>query len=170
MTKDEIKALYTMRDVLQRYGLPQPSRAGFIRCPFHDEKTASMRIYEKDFHCFGCGAHGDVFTFVQEMEGLTFKEAFAELGGDYEDRSFSARLRIYQAQKRREAERKAAERLAQAKERTSLLMSTYRDWLDQLEPLSDAWADTYKALQYQEYIWELLDDQRSCHEVAKELI
>ncbi len=170
MTKDEIKALYTMRDMLQRYGLPQPSRAGFIRCPFHEEKTASMKIYDRDYHCFGCGEHGDIFTFVQRMDGLTFKEAFSELGGDYGDDRFSARLRIYQAQKKRGAERKAAQRLAWAKERTALLMSTYREWLGQLEPLSDAWADTYRALQYQEYLWELLDDPRECREVAKDLI
>lgn len=170
MTKDEIKALYTMRDILQRYGLPQPDRGGFIRCPFHKEKTASMKIYERDFHCFGCGIHGDVFTFVQEMDGLTFKEAFSELGGDYGDSSFSARLKVYQAQKKREREQEAAERLTQAKGRTALLMSIYRQWLAQLEPLSDAWVDTYKALQYQGYLWELLDDPRECHEVAKGLI
>ena len=93
MTKEEIKDLYSMKDILERYGLPQPNRAGFICCPFHKEKTASMKIYKKDFHCFGCGANGDIFTFVMLMDGLTFKEAFKELGGETGN-SFSTRLKM----------------------------------------------------------------------------
>ncbi len=157
MTKEEIKSLYSMRDILERYKIPQPNRAGFICCPFHKEKTASMKIFAKDFHCFGCGAHGDIFTFVMLMDRLSFKEAFAELGGDYEN-SFSARLRIYQEQKKREMQRKASERLKHKKELNYLLMDVYRKWLGRLEPFSDAWVDTYIALQHQEYLWEVLND------------
>ena len=82
MTSDEIKKLYSMRDILARYGM-HPNRAGFIRCPFHKEKTASMKIYPDTYYCFGCGAHGDIFSFVSAMDGLSFREAFLELGGTY---------------------------------------------------------------------------------------
>lgn len=167
MTKEEIKDLYSMRDILERYGLPQPNRAGFICCPFHKEKTASMKIYPKDFFCFGCGAVGDIFTFVMLMDGLTFKEAFKELGGD-SDNSFSTRLKIYQAQKKREMKRKEEENLRKKRELTGILMDIYREWLSRLEPLSDAWCDTYKALQYQEYMWELLCDPDECYRVIKQ--
>jgi DNA primase len=46
-------------------------------CPFHKEKTPSFMVHpEKQiWHCFGCGKGGDVFTFIQEMEGLEFPEA-----------------------------------------------------------------------------------------------
>ena len=46
-------------------------------CPFHAEKTPSFSVSEERgfFHCFGCGEHGDVFTFVIKTEGLTFPEA-----------------------------------------------------------------------------------------------
>ena len=46
-------------------------------CPFHNEKTPSFTVSDdKNFyHCFGCGAHGDVFTFLVEKEGLSFPEA-----------------------------------------------------------------------------------------------
>ena len=46
-------------------------------CPFHDERTPSFGIdpVQKVYHCFGCQASGDVFTFVQETEGVDFKEA-----------------------------------------------------------------------------------------------
>ena len=168
MTKEEIKDLYSMKDILERYELPQPNRAGFICCPFHKEKTASMKIYPKDFHCFGCSANGDIFTFVMLMDGLTFKEAFKELGGD-SDNSFSTRLKIYQAQKKREMKRKTEENLMRKRELNYLLMRVYRKWLDRLEPLSDAWANTYNALQYQEYLWEVLNDPNECYEVIKQL-
>lgn len=166
MTKEEIRELYSMKDILERYGFPQPNRAGFICCPFHKEKTASMKIYPKDFHCFGCGANGDIFTFVMLMDGLTFKEAFKELGGET-DNSFSTRLKIYQAQKKREMQQKTEEKLKQKRELNYLLMDVYRKWLDRLEPLSDAWCDTYNTLQYQEYLWEVLNDPNECYEVIR---
>ena len=67
MNSEEIKKTYSMRDILGRYGM-QPNRAGFICCPFHKEKTASMKIYQDSYYCFGCGAHGDIFDFVSQME------------------------------------------------------------------------------------------------------
>lgn len=50
-------------------------------CPFHQEKTASFTVSDEKgfYHCFGCGAHGDVFRFVQETESLSFPEAVARL-------------------------------------------------------------------------------------------
>src|SRR5215217_4496808 len=56
-------------------------RAGARRlqglCPFHDERTPSFGIdpVEKLYHCFGCGAGGDVFSFAMETEGLDFGAA-----------------------------------------------------------------------------------------------
>ncbi|MEO6965275.1 MAG: DNA primase, partial [Acidobacteriaceae bacterium] len=46
-------------------------------CPFHKEKTPSFNVQaaQQFFHCFGCGQSGDVFTFVQKMENLSFPEA-----------------------------------------------------------------------------------------------
>ncbi|MCC5895858.1 MAG: DNA primase [Alkalibacterium sp.] len=57
----------------------------FASCPFHDDKTPSFSVSEKKqiYHCFSCGRGGNVFSFLQEMEGLTFVEAVgktAELG------------------------------------------------------------------------------------------
>src|SRR5438477_8175290 len=46
-------------------------------CPFHQEKTPSFSVHatRQFFHCFGCGASGDVFSFVQKIENITFPEA-----------------------------------------------------------------------------------------------
>ncbi|MBK7586384.1 MAG: toprim domain-containing protein [Myxococcales bacterium] len=50
-------------------------------CPFHKEKTASFHVNEERgfYHCFGCGAHGDAFRFLMELEGLSFVEAIRRL-------------------------------------------------------------------------------------------
>lgn len=50
-------------------------------CPFHAEKTLSFFVTgEKQFyHCFGCGAHGDVFKFLMEYKGSTYPEAIREV-------------------------------------------------------------------------------------------
>jgi DNA primase len=85
-------------------------------CPFHDERTPSFGIdpVEKLYHCFGCGAGGDVFKFAMETEGLDFAgalEALAERAGIELER---------EAEDPREAERRSRrERLLALLERTA---------------------------------------------------
>ena len=73
MTKEEIKQSVKMSEILSRYGL-RPNRAGFICCPFHKEKSASCKIYDDSFYCFGCGVGGDVVTFTGLIENLDYIE------------------------------------------------------------------------------------------------
>src|SRR3954447_25571944 len=64
-------------------------RAGVRRyvglCPFHEERSPSFGIdpVEKLYHCFGCGAGGDVFKWVMELEGVPFGEALELLADRY---------------------------------------------------------------------------------------
>jgi CHC2 zinc finger/Toprim-like len=60
-------------------------------CPFHQERTPSFTLYPEteSFHCFGCGAHGDVLNFLQRVEHLSFRQALdtlERLRSDDEDR------------------------------------------------------------------------------------
>lgn len=64
--------------LLERYlPLRQSGRNMLALCPFHEEKTPSFTVYpdSQHFKCYGCGKAGDVFTFVMEREGLSFREA-----------------------------------------------------------------------------------------------
>jgi CHC2 zinc finger/Toprim-like len=51
------------------------------RCPFHNDRKPSFTIYpdQGTFHCFGCGAHGDALTFLQKVEGWSFRQALRML-------------------------------------------------------------------------------------------
>ena len=71
-------------DQLVAEHVPSLTRAGMNfkgLCPFHNEKTPSFHVKPDMgfYHCFGCGAHGDHLTFVQEMEKIDFKLALEQL-------------------------------------------------------------------------------------------
>ena len=80
-TINSIKTRLTMSEVVQSY-IPVVTRSGrnWAKCPFHgngNERTPSFAINDKDgfYHCFGCGESGDMFTFVEKMDHVSFSEA-----------------------------------------------------------------------------------------------
>lgn len=163
MTSEELKRQYSMRDVVERYGF-HPDRKGFIHCPFHaGDKGASMKIYARDFHCYGCGANGDIFDFIQRMDNVDFKEAFQSLGGTYEKPTFSSKLAIYRAQKRAEMRAKEAKKREEERRLNNLLIGAYRWGVEHNRPLSDAWCENYNNLQYQLYLQEELTERGDGH-------
>jgi len=79
---EEIKERLNIIEVIQEYvPLKKLGNSYKARCPFHNEKTPSFTASEEKqfFHCFGCSKGGDVFTFVQEIEGVEFVEALRML-------------------------------------------------------------------------------------------
>jgi len=82
---DEIRARVSLEGVIgKRVRLVRRGRELLGLCPFHNEKTPSFTVNEEKgfFHCFGCGAHGDVIGFIMRDEGLAFPEAVERLAGD----------------------------------------------------------------------------------------
>ena len=63
-----LKQRLTCREVAPRYGL-KVNASGMALCPFHDEHSPSLKL-SRGFHCFGCGAQGDVITFVSRLFGI----------------------------------------------------------------------------------------------------
>lgn len=79
---EQIKSSIDIVDVIGSYVPLKKAGSNYKGlCPFHGEKTPSFNVsQEKQFyHCFGCGAHGDVITFVQQMENLDFLDAVEKL-------------------------------------------------------------------------------------------
>ena len=82
----EIKEAAPIAEVIGQYvRLNQRGRYLVGLCPFHAEKTPSFTVYPERniFHCFGCGAGGNVFTFLMQHMRLSFPEAAAELAQKY---------------------------------------------------------------------------------------
>src|ERR1039458_1492154 len=110
--------LVSSRTELRRAG---PARYEGL-CPFHDERSPSFGIDpgQKVYYCFGCQASGDVFTFVQEIEGVDFKGALELLA----DR-FGVELQREEEDPEEAGRRKQRERLLQLLSRTAEYYERY---------------------------------------------
>jgi DNA primase len=110
--------LVSARTELRRAG---PARYEGL-CPFHDERTPSFGIdpTQKVYHCFGCQASGDVFTFVQETEGVDFKGALELLAERY-----GVELQREEEDPHEAERRKRRERLLELLSRTSTYYERY---------------------------------------------
>lgn len=160
MTVDEIKAQYSMRDILSMYGIT-PNRAGFIHCPFHQgDRTASCKIYPKDFHCHACGANGDIFTFVQKMENCSFKDAFKRLGGSYSHKSDHEReLFRYRLEKAKETRLRRLCRLKREKRKLLKEIEFEFYMKNTMEVFSDLWCKAVNDFERDMYRLEEINEE-----------
>lgn len=87
--KDKILSVARLEDIVERYlplkgtGYSKKTLVGL--CPFHADRHPSLHVNVKDqyYKCFACGEGGDLFKFVQKMEGCDFREALKKLAGWY---------------------------------------------------------------------------------------
>lgn len=86
-TIDRVRDRADIAEIIKRYvpSLKKKGKNYFGLCPFHQEKTPSFSVStEKEiFHCFGCHAGGNVFTFISKIEGLTFPESVQHVADIY---------------------------------------------------------------------------------------
>ena len=76
-----VKQSVTAREAAELYGIAV-GRGGMACCPFHDDRHPSMKV-DTRFHCFGCGADGDVIDFTARLYDLSPKEAAEKLAQDF---------------------------------------------------------------------------------------
>jgi len=82
---DELRARVTLSSVVMRTTkLTKAGREWKACCPFHSEKTPSFTVSDEKgfYHCFGCGAHGDVIRWMTDQRGLAFMDAVKELAAE----------------------------------------------------------------------------------------
>ena len=79
---DELRSRLSLSDLVGRRVklVPKGGRLAGL-CPFHNEKTPSFYVNDSEgfYHCFGCGANGDMITWLRETDGLEFIEAVRQL-------------------------------------------------------------------------------------------
>lgn len=114
----DMVALVSSRTELRRAGVD----SYFGLCPFHDERSPSFHVRpdSKHYHCFGCQASGDPFTFVMETEGLDFKEALESLA-----ERFGVKLQSEQEDPEAARRRARRDRLHALLERTTVYYARY---------------------------------------------
>jgi hypothetical protein len=100
---DRLKAAVSIVTVIgETVHLRRVGRQFIANCPFHLEKTPSFRVYPEQpgraghFHCYGCGAHGDVFDWLRLARGLSFRGALEYLGGNPNASSGTTRTGYFQ--------------------------------------------------------------------------
>ena len=101
---DAVKQSVTTRQAAEMYGL-KIRRNNMASCPFHNDKTPSMKV-DRRFHCFGCGADGDVIDFVSRLYGISSLEAAQKTASDF---GIS-----YDRKNKKEASKKAVRKKADA--------------------------------------------------------
>src|SRR5690554_3534789 len=82
---DEVRARVNIADIVGDYVTLKGAGVGSLKglCPFHDERSPSFHVRPQvgRYHCFGCGEDGDVFSFLQRMDHVSFTEAVERLAG-----------------------------------------------------------------------------------------
>jgi DNA primase len=125
-TRDSIDRLRDAVDMVDLVGTKTDLRRVGTRwtglCPFHDERTPSFSVNaeEKLFYCFGCQAKGDAFGFVEQAEGLDFREA-VELMAD----RYGVQLELENDDPQAEERRRHKERLMKLLDRTASFYATF---------------------------------------------
>ena len=78
----QIKMGVSVKEAAEYYGL-EVNRGNMVCCPFHNDRTPSMKLNEDYFYCFGCGACGDVIDLVARLFNLSGYEAAKKLATDF---------------------------------------------------------------------------------------
>lgn len=131
---DTVKEQVTARDAAERYGI-RVNRYSMAVCPFHPDRNPSMKL-DRRFHCFACGADGDVINFVARLFGLKNGEAAKKIAADFGiaySRSRASPAQMYQAKILKNREKIQQDRFNNAQRKFFQIFCDYRKTLDEWE-------------------------------------
>ena len=128
-----VKNSVSMIDLCNMYSIPL-NRAGFTNCPFHTEKTGSLKAYPNGggWHCFGCGEGGTVIDFTMRYFGLSCMDAIKKLNDDFNlNLPIGHKLSLKQWKEAKEKVRQLRIEQEQRQKLHQDLRKRYQDALDQ---------------------------------------
>lgn len=120
---DEVKERVTARAAMEQAGIVF-NRNHMCKCPFHQDKTASMKVKpgDKKYFCFGCGEKGDAIDFVSKYYGLSPKDAAVKIAEDF---GITYDDKVRSPPKPVKREKSPAQILAETSTRTFRVLSDY---------------------------------------------
>ena len=172
----EIKDRLAMPEVARFYGL-EMNRANMACCPFHDDKTPSLKVYDDHFYCFGCGATGDCTGFVAKLFGLRQIDAAKKISEDFGlglfDRGIAVPIKMA-VNPKYEMQKWLGEARQTVKDYLTTLYKWHRDYAprnqdDEFHPL---FVESLQKIDYIEYLQDILtrgseEDKRDLYENGK---
>lgn len=91
---ETVKLNTDMASVAERYG-SIIGKNRFTNCIFHNDKHPSMKLYKDHYHCFSCGAHGDVVSFIAQRFGLSQYDAVTKITSDFRINNYGKQVNIH---------------------------------------------------------------------------
>ncbi len=162
----EVKKNLTMQQVARHLGF-EPNRAGFIKSPFQDERTASCKLYERSFYDFSTSTGGDLIRFTAAVLGLNNWQAVR-----YLVEAFSLPYSVSGSKDNREQIKKREQERKRQQEKEQRFKAAWLQEVDRLKkweciftlaiekqvfpPMSDLWAYSMKEMQKVSYRLDVL--------------
>ena len=153
-----VKQSVTVREAAEMYGIAV-GRGGMACCPFHDDRHPSMKV-DTRFHCFGCGADGDVIDFTARLYDLSPKEAAEKLAQDF-GLVYNSKAPIRRTYVRQKSE---AQKFKEDRDRTFRVLADYYHLLGKWKtiyspktPEENPHPRFMEAIQRRDYVGYLLD-------------
>lgn len=126
----QIKMGVSVKEAAEYYGL-EVNRGNMVCCPFHNDRTPSMKLNEDYFYCFGCGAHGDVVALIAQLFNIPPAEAAKKLAADFgiAEQKPSVLAKLQRGKSQAEAERRCFRVLGD-------YLQILQDWKEHCSPQS----------------------------------
>lgn len=136
-----IKERVTSRQVVNLYGYT-PNKGGYIKCPFHGDHDASLKVHRSGWYCYGCHQGGDAVEFIRLHEKCSFREAVAKADHYFSlDLLKPEKVDLDALERRRKDERflRDAERVFN-RAKTAITAVLEREWQSYWQAYREAWS------------------------------